>query len=185
MTFNRRFECRLWGGGALALVLLAGVNPVLAQSSLPLDVDLTAEEAEPAPAEPAATEATITPAEEPLEVTPLAPPGPLRPAERHIEPTTAPGPAPASEDALPALSDPPQEMVPAEAPLEAPDLGDLTAFLIGQDADTAIAMLQQDGWIVIAQSPRMVQLDRGQLGLDIDIDGATGKVVGAELVDLT
>jgi len=93
-------------------------------------------------------------------------------------------PAPV-EDNLPTLSDPTGPMPPAE-PLPADTLPqDMATLLIGQDTETAIAMLEQDGWVVVAQTPGLVQLDRGQLGLDLEVDNATSQVIGVNLIDLT
>lgn len=147
------------------------------------------------PVEAATIGATVEPGgpmDRPLkdtdEALPVSPPGPLKPVEPAVEvgaPTSEPT-APAA-DSLPDLSEP----LPAQVPLEpsnaedrVPAENDLPTFLIGQTADTAIAMLEQDGWNVIARTPGTVQLDRGQMGLNLEVDDTTGRVEAAELVEL-
>jgi hypothetical protein len=100
------------------------------------------------------------------------------------EPLPDAGQATSPEDALPDLSEPPPEMTLPEEVGETPEMQDLPSFLVGQDRDTVIALLQQAGWLVTAQTPGTVQLDRGSLGLDLELDNSTGRVVEAELVDL-
>ena len=215
MTFRRPFKRIVISGGLLACSVLIWAGEVLAQASLPLDTDFTSSESDtelpatessPQPADSTAEDASTenlegssSPSPEeldvpataaPLQVSPVEPPTPLKPNEIPIEETSNVTDTPAAADDLPDLSEPPPEMSTEEGPnqdVPAADLPvqELESFLVGQDAETAVSMLERDGWIVIAQTPRLIQLDRGQLGLDLNIDGTTGKVVEAVLVDLT
>lgn len=173
---------QLLGFGILTFTLSLTAGAALAQSSLPLDIDLPTGESEAAlDAEAGASEA----AEKPIEANPDT--VPLDPPPNSVEPPAEPLPeadeAISTEEGSPNLADPPSEITSpaAEDPATAHDL---TSFLVGQSRDTVIAMLRQDGWMVIAQTPRMVQLNRGNLGLDLVLDGTTGRVIDVDLLDL-
>ncbi len=218
MTFRGLFKQPVISGGLLACSALFWAGEVLAQASLPLDIDLTSGESAPeqpaAEASPQLTDdaaedsttgqpegasspATDTdspenldaPAAPSLDVSPLPPPNPLRPTETSPQnPSTVTDP-PTVPDQLPDLSGPPPE-TPTENGSHGDDsspdvpVQELASFLVGQDAETAVSMLERDGWMVTAQTPRQIQLDRGQLGLDLNIDDMTGKVVEVLLIDL-
>lgn len=65
------------------------------------------------------------------------------------------------------------------------DAEDFPANLVGLDIDAVIIRLEERDWVVITETPRLVQLDRGQLGLDITVDAGTKEIIAAEVVDLT
>jgi hypothetical protein len=52
--------------------------------------------------------------------------------------------------------------------------------LIGQSSETAVATLTRDGWQVVAETPGLVQLDRGQESLDLDVN-RNGVITGFNL----
>jgi Spy/CpxP family protein refolding chaperone len=52
--------------------------------------------------------------------------------------------------------------------------------LMGQSAETAVASLTRDGWQVVAETPGLVQLDRGQESLDLDVN-RNGIITGFNL----
>ncbi len=210
MAFPIGIQFRLLGIVALTLALVSPGGNTRAQTSLPLDIDLSANDSETElsedledrtddgaevsaedPIEPSSTPEAST--EDPIEVVPLTPPAPLRPTSNISEDVLSGGEAGPVEDPLPNLSEPPGEMLPLEPEPMAPSQGvtatveteDLASFLVGQKVDTAIAMLERDGWLVTARTPGLVQLDRGQLGLDLEVDGSTGQVVEVKVIDLT
>jgi len=65
------------------------------------------------------------------------------------------------------------------------DAENFPANLVGLNIDAVLSPLEERGWVVITETPRLIQLDRGQLGLDITIDASTNIITGAEVVDLT
>jgi hypothetical protein len=52
--------------------------------------------------------------------------------------------------------------------------------LMGQSAETAVASLTRDGWQVVAETPGLVQLDRRQESLDLDVN-RNGIITGFNL----
>ena len=52
--------------------------------------------------------------------------------------------------------------------------------LIGQDAAEVVDALVNDGWFVVARTPRLVQLDKGDMSLDLTLD-SSGQVDEASL----
>ncbi|MGF1570549.1 MAG: hypothetical protein ACFCVD_21145 [Nodosilinea sp.] len=91
---------------------------------------------------------------------------------------------------LPVPSAPPEsslESVPTpsrEAVAPGQAIVDFASFLMGQDVDAVVSALEQDGWVVVTRTPQLVELDRGQQGINLDIEGTTGAVVTVEVVDL-
>jgi hypothetical protein len=188
MRLSNGFRNRIIGGGVLAsLILLAesmlGTGSSFAQMSLPLDIDLTTNETESEPTEPAALEAVESDGSQPIPDVPLQPPPPLRPVDDMGE-ASSNGQVNAGEDPLPDLSEPPSQMPSAETPPADSTAEELAQVIVGRDIDTAVSTLEQDGWVVVAHTPRTVQLDRGQQGLDLQVDSSTGQVVDLDLVDL-
>jgi Spy/CpxP family protein refolding chaperone len=53
--------------------------------------------------------------------------------------------------------------------------------LIGQDINTALPELEADGWEEVVRTPSLVELDRGNEELDLDLQ--RGEIVGAEFRD--
>jgi hypothetical protein len=183
MVFSSNLIRRLLVIGAFAWVPILWGNEAFANMSLPFDIDLTANEADEEVAEPSIEEANSASSPDPAPVVPLEPPPPLRPTT-NVSEDLSPGYQPAPvEDNLPSLPEPSDSMPPAEAMPAEVSPQNLENFLLGQDTDTAVAMLEQDGWVVVAQTPGLVQLDRGQLGLDLEVDNTTGRVVGVDLLN--
>lgn len=74
---------------------------------------------------------------------------------------------------------------PTETPFEQAPLADnFPASLIGQNVGTVVDSLRAEGWTVIAQSPSLVQLDKGAIGLDLGVEPFNGEIVEAEVIDL-
>jgi hypothetical protein len=185
MVFSSNLIWQLLSGGVLAWSMALQGGGALANTSLPLDIDLTSTDAEEDVAEPAPDAEDDASAPESAPVVPLEPPPPLRPTTNVSEDLPIGEQPTPVEDNLPTLSDPTGPMPPAETRPSDVSPQDMATFLIGQDTETAIAMLEQDGWVVVAQTPGLVQLDRGQMGLDLEVDNTTGKVIGIDLIDLT
>jgi hypothetical protein len=190
MTWKKRIGYPGLGLGVMTLGLGLWGGSVGAQSSLPFDTELTPDESDTEATEFVVDGEVIIPPEDVMEVTPLAPPGPLKPEEDAIEDAPLEDAAgestpPPEEDGLPALAEPLPEAVPDRPPAATGPVEDLPDLLMGQDADQAISVLEQDGWMVITRTPRLVQLDRGQLGLDITVNSTTGIVEDVTLIDLT
>lgn len=92
-------------------------------------------------------------------------------------------------EALPPTELPPGtvETLPGElAPPEntSPPASDFPASLVGGNVGPVVDQLRADGWIVIVRTPGLVQLDKGELGLDLGLDSATGEIVEAELLNI-
>lgn len=136
-------------------VLLTGFSErVLAQDSLPLDTNLAVDPPQPLGDAPATDE---TPESSPEELPNLSVP----------------------DFSIPQPSFPLESEVPP-----VPPAADSSTALVGQNIDTVIPMLEQAGWSIVTRTPQLVQLDRDQQGLDLGIEGSTGEVVEAELLEL-
>ncbi|NJL44796.1 MAG: hypothetical protein HC922_01720 [Leptolyngbyaceae cyanobacterium SM2_3_12] len=86
--------------------------------------------------------------------------------------------------AVPDMSLPQPSQPLEEAMTPAPPTADLSTGLVGQNIDAVMPMLEQAGWMVVTRTPQLIQLDRDGQGLDLGIEGSTGEVMEAELIDL-
>lgn len=96
------------------------------------------------------------------------------PFDTVLEPTTNPGevsPKPRQAGAI-------HTQISATEPL-APRL---TNRWIGRPADELIIELVEAGWLVVTETPSLVQLDRDHQGLDLHIDRSRGAVVEVEIM---
>jgi hypothetical protein len=163
------------GGG---IVFAATVFSAVAkgQDSLPFDIDLATDATE----EVTEAQTTEAPEAQPVEASSdiPAPPQPLADPSETAEPQ---GATPAAEQ-IP--SDPEITSPTEESGLSTVNSPDVTNFLVGRKVDAVISELERDGWMVITQTPGLVQLDRGQMGLDLTIDNTTREVIQAELAEL-
>jgi Spy/CpxP family protein refolding chaperone len=63
-----------------------------------------------------------------------------------------------------------RDLLDLDSLAELPDQLQFPDNLIGQSAETAVTSLTRDGWQVVAQTPGLVQLDRGRESLDLDVN---------------
>ncbi len=73
-----------------------------------------------------------------------------------------------------------RDLLDLDSLAELPDQLQFPDNLIGQSAETAVTSLTRDGWQVVAQTPGMVQLDRGRESLDLDVN-RNGIITGFNL----
>jgi ABC-type uncharacterized transport system involved in gliding motility auxiliary subunit len=154
--------------GSCAVVGTFTTTNARAQDSLPFDIDLTADTAPEA--------ANATP--ESIDAAPAMPAPPEAPSQPDASTTPA---TPSSVEQPEAQAVPNQLAADAQRLTE--DSAQLADALIGQDADAIIPLLEQNGWMLMARTPRLVQLNQGQMELDIVVDGTTGEISDAELSD--
>jgi Spy/CpxP family protein refolding chaperone len=73
-----------------------------------------------------------------------------------------------------------RDLLDLDSLAELPDQLQFPDNLIGQSAETAVTSLTRDGWQVVAQTPGLVQLDRGRESLDLDVN-RNGIITGFNL----
>lgn len=73
-----------------------------------------------------------------------------------------------------------RELLGLDTLAELPDQLQFPDNLIGQSAETAVNSLTRDGWQVVAQTPGLLQLDRGRESLDLDVN-RNGIITGFNL----
>lgn len=56
--------------------------------------------------------------------------------------------------------------------------------LLGQSVHQVLPQLTEEGWLVTVQTPRSLQLENGETGLDVGFSPETGEIVEAALVNL-
>lgn len=94
---------------------------------------------------------------------------------------------------LPAVEEVPSEMTTPDEdsqelfelpPAPSEETSSTANELVGQDIEATLTDLTANGWVLVVYTPRQAQLDRGEQGLNLYVDPASGTITEAEVISL-